>query len=169
MDGTGVFVFGAMADKPLTLKQEKFIAAYLGEANGNATEAARIAGYKHPGQYGHDLLKNREIDARIAKRVREYTGTAQEVLDELYDVATSDWKHFIEVLSVNRDGEPVKVRMDMSSKIKALELLGKYHQLFIDRQQVDVTIREQRVGLPQSTIVEVFQPSEHDEPKALTG
>src|SRR6187399_566616 len=30
----------------LSLKQTAFVAAYLGEANGNATEAARIAGYK---------------------------------------------------------------------------------------------------------------------------
>jgi hypothetical protein len=30
----------------LNIKQTAFVAAYLGEANGNATEAARIAGYK---------------------------------------------------------------------------------------------------------------------------
>lgn len=30
----------------LSLKQEKFVAAYVGVANGNATEAARLAGYK---------------------------------------------------------------------------------------------------------------------------
>jgi len=30
----------------LTLKQQLFVEAYLGEAKGNATEAARIAGYK---------------------------------------------------------------------------------------------------------------------------
>ena len=30
----------------LSLKQAKFVAAYIGEANGNATQAARIAGYK---------------------------------------------------------------------------------------------------------------------------
>lgn len=35
-----------MGTRPLTLKQRKFVTAYLGPANGNATEAARIAGYK---------------------------------------------------------------------------------------------------------------------------
>jgi len=30
----------------LTLKQQKFIAAYVGEAKGNATQAAKLAGYK---------------------------------------------------------------------------------------------------------------------------
>ena len=29
----------------LTLKQQKFLDAYLGDANGNATEAAKMAGY----------------------------------------------------------------------------------------------------------------------------
>lgn len=33
-------------DRPkVTLKQEKFVEAYVGEANGNATQAARVAGY----------------------------------------------------------------------------------------------------------------------------
>lgn len=36
-----------MADpRKLSLKQQKFCLAYCGEANGNATESARIAGYK---------------------------------------------------------------------------------------------------------------------------
>ena len=35
-----------MSDKPLTPKQAKFIAEYLGGANGNGAEAARRAGYK---------------------------------------------------------------------------------------------------------------------------
>lgn len=35
-----------MSDKPLTPKQAKFVAEYLGGANGNGAEAARRAGYK---------------------------------------------------------------------------------------------------------------------------
>ena len=158
-----------MAERQLTFKQEKFVAAYLGEAAGNATEAARIAGYKSPGQEGHRLLKNAEITARVAETTREYTGTAQEVLDELRDVAMADWREFVEIVKWDKNGEPLQVRMDMSSKIKSLELLGKYHQLFVDRQQLDVNVRDHRVGLPQSTIIEVFQPAEDGEPKALTG
>jgi phage terminase small subunit len=55
----------------LTPKQAVFVAAYLGEASRNATEAARIAGYKQPGSYGHDLLKNPEIQSAIAEQTRE--------------------------------------------------------------------------------------------------
>lgn len=49
----------------LTPKRAAFVAAYLGEANRNATEAARIAGYAEPGQEGHRLLKIAEIKAAI--------------------------------------------------------------------------------------------------------
>jgi hypothetical protein len=49
----------------LTPKQAVFVAAYLGEANRNATEAARIAGYANPGQRGHELVKKREIQDAI--------------------------------------------------------------------------------------------------------
>ena len=47
--------------KKLTGKRSAFVAAFVGEARGNATQAARIAGYAHPGQEGHRLLKIAEI------------------------------------------------------------------------------------------------------------
>ncbi len=34
-----------MTDRPLTPKQQAFVAAYVGAAKGNATQAARMAGY----------------------------------------------------------------------------------------------------------------------------
>lgn len=58
------------ADMALSLKQEQFVAAYVGVANGNATEAARIAGYAGSdgtlGVTGHGLIKNPKIADRIA-------------------------------------------------------------------------------------------------------
>lgn len=48
-------------------KQHGFVAAYIGEAERNATEAARIAGYKKPGQQGHRLLKNVEIQKAVGE------------------------------------------------------------------------------------------------------
>lgn len=51
----------------LTVKQLKFVAAYIGEANGNASEAARIAGYRVPMQQGYENLRKPEIAAAIAE------------------------------------------------------------------------------------------------------
>ena len=147
--------------KRLTTRQELFVAAYLGEAKGNATEAARIAGYKKPGQYGHDLLKNPEIAARVSEHLEHAGTTAEAVLADLADVGFADWRDFIEVLATDREGNPVKVRMDLSNKVKALELLGKYHQLFTEKQQIDVNLREHRVGVPQSTLDALFRPASH--------
>jgi hypothetical protein len=51
----------------LTHRQHAFIAAYLGDARLNATEAARLAGYSPKTAYsiGHDLLKKPEIQQVI--------------------------------------------------------------------------------------------------------
>lgn len=50
----------------LSDKQHAFVAAYLGKAERNATEAARIAGYKHPNQQGPRLLVNVGVSQAIA-------------------------------------------------------------------------------------------------------
>lgn len=54
-----------MEEGKLPLKQELFVAAYVGEAHGNATESARLAGYKLPRTQGSRLLTNVDIAARI--------------------------------------------------------------------------------------------------------
>lgn len=54
----------------LNLKQEKFVAAYIGKANGNATAAARLAGYAGStntlNSVGFDLLRKPEIVEAVA-------------------------------------------------------------------------------------------------------
>ena len=137
-----------------------FVSAYLGDAHGNATEAARIAGYKQPQSQGPRLLKKVAIASRVSQHVAEKFANADAVLAELTDVALAEWRDFIEVLAYDKKGNPVKVRMDLSNKVKALELLGKHHQLFTDKQTVDVNIREHRVGMPQSTLDAMFRASD---------
>lgn len=153
-------VFLLATTRKLNTKQEAFIAAYIGEARGNASEAARIAGYKNPGQYGHYLMKNHQIASRVKEHVAEKFASADAVLAELTDVALADWRDFIEIIARDKSGKPVKVRMDLSNKVKALELLGKHHQLFIDKQEIDINVREHRRAVPQSTIDSIIQPAD---------
>jgi hypothetical protein len=54
-----------MTTQTLNPRHARFVAAYLGEANGNATEAARLAGYAKPMQQGSRLLRNVEVAAAI--------------------------------------------------------------------------------------------------------
>lgn len=144
----------------LTTKQELFVAAYLGAAHGNATEAARMAGYAVPRQEGARLLSNAVIAARVSQHIATKYADADRVLEELTDVALAEWRDFISIRTNPKTGEIVEVRMDLTSKVKSLELLGKFHQLFVDRQVVDVNMREHRVGVPQSTLNELFQPAD---------
>lgn len=64
-----------MSNRRLTAKQLAFIDAYMGEANGNATEAARLAGYAGDdnalGVRGHLLLRNDKVFEEITIRQRE--------------------------------------------------------------------------------------------------
>lgn len=153
--------FARMAESKLTTKQELFVAAYLGDAHGNATEAARMAGYRQPKQQGHRLLTNVDIAARVAEKVENADISADRVLAELASVAFASWTEFVEVLSRNKDGTPRKVKMDLTNKVKALELLGKYHSLFVERQQIDVNIREHRVvGITDAEFAQMFAPAE---------
>ena len=125
-----------MADTTLKDKQEAFILAYIGQARFNASEAARVAGFGSPGQAGYELLKKPQIRARIDKYLEAEALNAKEVLAELADVAKAPFRDFVEVLLRNEDGEPIKVRMDLSSKVKSLELLGKHHKLFSESVEV---------------------------------
>lgn len=56
-----------MPPRPLNPQQEVFVSAYVGEARRNATEAARIAGYKQPNMAGPRLMGNDGIRAAIAE------------------------------------------------------------------------------------------------------
>lgn len=155
---------GDMADgtatTKLTLKQEAFVAAYLGAARGNATEAARMAGYKQPRQEGSRLLSNADIAARVSQHVAEKFADADRILEKLAEIAFAPSFEFVEVLSRDKSGKPIKVKMDLSNQVKTLELLGKHVGLFVDRQVVDVNMREHKVGVPQSTLDQLFRPAE---------
>src|SRR4051812_10428967 len=117
-----------MADTALKDKQEAFVLAYIGEARFNASEAARIAGFGSAGQAGYELLKKPQIRARIDKYLEAETLNAKEVLAELADIAKAEWKHFITVKVDRKTGEEIEVKMDLSNKVKSLELLGKHYK-----------------------------------------
>jgi phage terminase small subunit len=108
----------------LTLKQQLFVNAYLGEARGNGVQAARLAGYKGTDvtlrAVASENLTKPAIAARIEQRIEQAAMSADEVLRELTAIARSD----------SRD------------KIRALELLGKHHRLFVDRFEARISEAE---------------------------
>lgn len=75
----------------LTEKRRRFVLAYVGEAMGNASEAARIAGYTSPGQQGHVVLKNHEVQAALsalaATAEKRAIATSEELRERLTSIA----------------------------------------------------------------------------------
>lgn len=110
----------------LTPKQERFVAEYLIDLN--ATQAAIRAGYsaKTAQEQGSRLLSNAMVGAAIAegagKRLHKAEITAQDVLEGLYVEAT-------------RTGEG----SSHGARVSAWGLLGKYHKLFTDKIEADVS------------------------------
>lgn len=147
----------------LTLKQRLFVEAYLGETRGNATEAARIAGYKGNdvtlGQVGAENLKKPQIEKLLSSRVEEAAMSADEVLKLLSDHARASLADFltfpengrapfVDLEKAQRLGKLHLVKKidthELTGTVKsiqlhdsqsALALLGKHHRLFIDEQK----------------------------------
>lgn len=110
----------------LNEKQKRFVAEYLIDLN--ATQAAIRAGYseKTARQVGAENLSKPYIADAIAagaeKRIRKAEITAQDVLDGLYTEAT-------------RTGDGAS----HGARVQAWGLLGKYHKLFTDKIEADVS------------------------------
>lgn len=124
--------------KDLTPKQEKFVAAYIGEARFNATLAAKIAGYseKSAARIGYDLKKTPSIRARIDELLEANSLTATEILRELSDVAMRGLHEFIEITRYDKDGNPVAARMDARAKMEALKLLGQNKGMYTEKREL---------------------------------
>lgn len=125
--------------KALTGKRRVFVEQYL--ECWNATEAARRAGYKHPGQQGHRLLKNVQIQAVIDQRLDEMAIPANEVLARLGQQARASIGAFIKTngqinwQAVKEQGHLVKritkragsITIELYDAQTALMHLDKHH------------------------------------------
>lgn len=122
-------------DRRLTAKQERFVAAY----DGNATAAALAAGYKptYANRIGQQLLDNPLIAAAI--QAREAERNAQRI-------ATREERQmfFTEVM---RDGE-----RSTRDRLRACELLGKSEGDFLERHEL--TGKDGSALIPEPVIFE---------------
>jgi phage terminase small subunit len=97
----------------LSLKQRRFVEFYLGRANGNATEAAKLAGYseRSAASVGSENLRKPDISAEISRRLDEAAMPAAEVLARLAAQARGSLADFIDLDVEEPDpetGEPVR-------------------------------------------------------------
>ena len=73
--------------RKLNLRQRKFVAEFTnpkGEAFGNQTKAAKLAGYSElaPGQAGHQVLKNSDVQREI-ERIMDEAGVTRKMLTQV--------------------------------------------------------------------------------------
>lgn len=110
--------------RPLTYKQRLFVEAYLGGANGNATEAARLAGYAWPDKVGIQLLGKTSIRAAIDARLDSAALSTSEILARLSDHASADIADFI---AIDKRGR-WKLDLDRAKRLGKLHVVRKVKQ-----------------------------------------
>lgn len=142
-----------MTAKGMNNRQKIFVTEYL--IDFNATQAAIRAGYseKTARSQGQRLLTNVDIKNAIKEEREkiqdENIATAKDVEEFLSQAMNGQIDE--EVLMVVGAGDGVgdvaRERKELSAKdrIKAAELLGKRHALFTDRQEIDATVRTDKL------------------------
>jgi phage terminase small subunit len=137
----------------LTSKQQLFVYEYL--KCFNATRAAIAAGYseKTAYSYGHQLLKKLEVSRAIEQFMQENAMSASEVIHHLTTIARGDMDELIDPNGnldihearqhgatnlikkvrqrsiVTEDSDIHEAEIEPYDRLKALELLAKYHNL----------------------------------------
>jgi hypothetical protein len=168
-----------------TYKQRLFVEAYLGESNGNATDAARRAGYAWPEKVAERLVGKSGIRAAINARVASAAMGTNEVLARMADIASADIGEFLEFdddrgwridlrgagrrtyvikrIKRTRDGTEIEIRDSLHALIK----LGEYHGLWkrtptpaIDLEAIRQQLKARREAIrPDSIAPQTESPS----------
>ena len=107
--------------KPLTQKQQAFISAFVGPAEGIAYKAAQLAGYANSEVESSRLIRNPRIQAEL-KRLRSKetavnTLTRNKTLELLTEIATDP-------------------KQSASDRIKALDVRNKMNAEYLQRINV---------------------------------
>ena len=124
--------------KKLTNKQQAFIDAYIGEAMMNATEAARLAGYKQPNVQGaQNLVK---LSAHIQKATEEKRNRAIMKQDEILQLFSSIARGEEKEKVMSASGKVEELPVSVKDRIKAAELLGKAYAMFTDKRDVQISL-----------------------------
>jgi len=152
-------------------KRALFVDAYLGSAQFNASEAARIAGYANPANEGWRLRRNEDISEAISEALRELkldedaalALVQQDALRTDADILTLAAKAFTQA------GIPAGASMVsalVSSRTTARTNLLKAHGILTDRLNVKHSGRIDHVHrIPKS--IDVLTEDELDKLEAI--
>lgn len=119
-------------------RQKRFVDFYI--QTGNASEAARKAGYSERTAYsiGEENLRKPEVRAEIERRLGELktqrTADTQEILEHLTAVVRGELTEEV----VTNSGKKITAKVNQRDRLKAAEMLLKVNGAF--REQVDVKV-----------------------------
>lgn len=129
--------------KELTYKQKQFADAYI--QYGNATKAAKDAGYSQKSAYsqGQRLLKKVEVQTYIEGRMdalqSERIASQTEVLEMLTAILRGEQKGHTLIGTGRGEQEVVEIEPSHLERIRAAELLGKRYGLWTEKKETNVT------------------------------
>lgn len=135
----------------LTTKQRLFVEAYCGPALGNATEAARLAGYK-----GNDVTLSSVGSENLRKP--QIAEAIEQAKPEIEAVATRHERQAF-LTSVMRGERQKGLWPDISERMHAANLLNKMDGSYIQRVEVstgagDLSAEERRRRLAELRALE---------------
>jgi phage terminase small subunit len=125
--------------RPLSVRERAFVELYMGECAGNATEAAKAAGYsgKTAASIGSRLLRKVKIRQAINQRAKNDPRTATRKDRQLF------WTQVML-------GKGKFSKTSMRDRLKASELLGKSQADFIEQHE-----HTGKDGTPIQTVTKV--------------
>lgn len=128
----------------MTERQKRFVDYYI--QSGNATEAARKAGYseKYTNNNAQKILQNttvqNAITGRIAEMQSERIADAEEVLTYLTAAMRGEITEEVIVVEGLGNGESAArvetKQLSASTRTKAAELLAKRYGLLVDKKEI---------------------------------
>jgi phage terminase small subunit len=135
----------------LTEKQRRFVEAYVGPAKGNATEAARLAGYTGSGDTlkvtGHRTLTNANVARAIGEMNDIVRSNAIATAEEVQSILTSIARGQGTEPHVLQSGEVVQAEPGfMTRRAAAMDLAKLRGYVAPTKSEVDVT------GAPAITV-----------------
>lgn len=122
----------------MTERQARFVDFYI--QTGNASEAARKAGYSKRADYsiGERLLRNVEVRAAIDERLKELesrrVADTQEIIEHLSAVVRGEVTEEV----VTQSGKKFVAAVSEKDRLKAADMLLKISGAY--REKVDVTV-----------------------------
>lgn len=153
----------------LPIKRRVFVIALSGEQAGNATAAARKAGYAKPEVEGCRLMRDGRVRLALSLVQRvplvEPTAIVAQAIanaDEALAFWSAVMRGEMKETKVDADGFAVEQPVAMRDRLKASELLGKAKGLFAADQSPQVQVGVQLV-VTRETAIQVIEATREGE------